>query len=139
MVEEYFAPDDLADYDRSADEPFRLPPEYDEWLASQPEAALTTGELRILTPREDAYFVAADAARLAFKIAAPAGEAVEWRLNGRPLETVAEHEVFWPMELGNWVLEVKSGELSDRVHFQVRSPDDSTERRGFLAISPSED
>ncbi len=50
VVEEYFAPDDLADYDRSADQPFELPPEYDEWLASQPEAALTTGELRILTP-----------------------------------------------------------------------------------------
>ena len=139
VVEEYFAPDDLANYDQSADQPFELPPEYDEWLASQPEMALTTGELRILTPREEAYFVAADAARLAFKITAPAGKPVEWRLNGRPLESTAEHEVFWPMELGDWVLEVKSGELSDRVHFQVRSPDESTERRGFSAVSPGED
>ena len=94
VVEEYFAPVDLADYDQSADQPFELPPEYDEWLASQPEMALTTGELRILTPREEAYFVAADAARLAFKITAPAGEPVEWRLNGQPLESTAEHRSF---------------------------------------------
>ncbi len=136
VVEEYFAPADLAEYARSAETPFQLPPEYDEWLASQPEAALTAGELRILTPREDAYFVAAEGARLAFKIAAPAGETVEWRLNGRLLENTAEREIFWPMESGDWVLAVKSGELSDRVYFQVRSPDEITERRGFSAVSP---
>ncbi|MGB3294075.1 MAG: penicillin-binding protein 1C [Phormidesmis sp.] len=137
-VEEYFAPNDLAEYARSADTPFRLSPEYDEWLASQPEEILTAGELRILTPREDAYFVAVEAARLAFKIVAPVGEAVEWRLNGRPLETMAKREFFWTMEPGDWVLEVKSGELSDRVRFQVRSPSGATERQGFSVVRPGE-
>ncbi len=87
----------------------------------------------------DAYFVAAEVTRLAFKIAAPAGEAVEWRLNGRPLETTAKREFFWPMKSGGWVLEVRSGELSDRVRFQVRSPDDSTKRRGFSVVKPGEE
>lgn len=139
VVEEYFAPADLAEYARSVETPFQLPAEYDEWLANQPEAALTAGELRILTPREDAYFVLAAGARLAFKIAAPADKAVEWRLNGRPLETTAEREIFWPMESGDWVLEVQSGVLSDRVHFQVRSPNESANRRGFSVVKPGGD
>ncbi len=138
VVQEYFAPDDLAEYARSADEPFELPAEYDEWLASQPETDWAASGLRILVPREDAYLVAADGARLAFKIAAPAGELVEWRLNGRLLEATAEREVFWPMELGDWVLEVRRGEESDRVHFQVRSPDKMTERQGFSVVKPGE-
>ena len=139
VVEEYFLPEELAEYARSADQPFELPSEYDEWLASQPETGLTGNQLRILTPREDAYFVAADDSRLAFKIANPSKAAVEWRLNGRSLTTTDEREIFWLMEPGDWVLEVRSGELSDRVRFQVRSPDEMSERRGFSVLSPSED
>ncbi len=57
VVEEYLLPADLAVYERSAAVPFQLPPVYDEWLASQPESAWVAGELRILVPQEDAYFV----------------------------------------------------------------------------------
>ncbi|MEM9947848.1 MAG: penicillin-binding protein 1C [Cyanobacteria bacterium P01_D01_bin.36] len=145
VVEEYLSPDDLAQYERSADESFQLSAAYDEWLASQPDFAIAAGGLRILTPREDAYFVAGEGSRLAFEIAAPAGEMVEWWLNGELLTMTAEQELFWPMELGDWVLEVKHRNVSDgkaspmedRVTFKVRSPDNSSTKRGFSAVNPS--
>lgn len=144
VVQEYLLPGDLSEYERSVDTPFQLPSVYDEWLASQPGSALTAGELRILTPREDAYFVVAGGAtseqtqgpRLAFKIVAPFEQPVEWRLNGELLATTAEREFFWPMQEGAWVLEVKSGALSDRVRFQVRPAAGSPARRGFSVSTP---
>lgn len=144
VVEEYLLPDDLGEYERSADTPFQLPSVYDEWLASQPGSVWVDGELRILTPREDAYFVVVEGAtseptdcpRLAFKIAAPTGQSVAWRLNGELLATTAEREFFWPMQEGEWVLEVNSGELGDRVRFQVRSPHESPAERGFSISTP---
>ncbi|MGC1309999.1 MAG: penicillin-binding protein 1C [Phormidesmis sp.] len=137
IVEEYLLPGDLSEYERSAEVPFRLPPVYDEWLANQPELNWAAGELRILTPREDAYFVmenSEDASRLAFKIAAPAGQLVEWRLNGELLTTTAEREIFWPMREGAWVLAVKSEGLEDEVRFEVRSPHQSPTKRGFSRV-----
>ncbi|MGD1900258.1 MAG: penicillin-binding protein 1C [Phormidesmis sp.] len=139
VVEEYLSPDNLAQYERSADTPFQLPPVYDEWLANQPDIATTISDLRILSPREDAYFIAEEGSRLSLKIAAPAGEVVEWQLNGKPLTATAEREIFWPMELGEWVLEVSNGERSDRVTFQVRSPDESPTKRGFSIAEPVEE
>lgn len=143
VVEEYLSPDDLAAYERSADSPFQLPPVYDEWLASQPDSALVGNDLRILTPREDAYFVGGEGSRLALQIASPVGEnsaeTVEWRLNGELLATTTERQVFWPMQLGEWVLEVKRGEQSDRVRFQVRSPEESSINRGFSVAEPIKD
>lgn len=137
VVEEYLSPNSLSAYERSAEEPFELPAVYDEWLASQPSSAWTAGNLRILTPRDDAYFVAEAASRLAFEIAAPAGEEVEWWLNGELLATTTEHEVFWPMALGDWELVVKCDGARDQVRFQVRTPDDSPTQRGFSVGPPS--
>lgn len=141
VVEEYFLPDDLAEYERSVDDSFQLPPVYNEWLASQlasqSGADWAMGELRILTPREDAYFVMEESAsQLAFKIAAPPGEIVEWRLNGELLATTSDRTFFWPMRSGDWVLEVKHGGRRDRVRFQVRSPDESPVRQGFSIAKP---
>ena len=133
VVEEYLLSEDLAAYEQSEDDSFQLPPVYDEWLASQPESNWAAGELRILVPREDAYFVVqkdTPASRLAFKVAAPHDVAVEWRLNGELLQTTAEREVYWPIQVGDWTLTAKSGALSDRVQFQVRS-DETPARRGF--------
>jgi penicillin-binding protein 1C len=142
VVEEYLLPADLPEYSRSADAPFHLPPVYDEWLASQPESTWAAGELRILTPREDAYFVTdktveknlANAPKLAFKITAPPEQLVEWWLNGERLATTADRELSWPMQQGEWVLEVKSGGLRDRVHFQVQPPDNALSRPGFSVV-----
>ncbi|MEO0646788.1 MAG: penicillin-binding protein 1C, partial [Cyanobacteria bacterium J06650_10] len=137
-VEEYISLNDLSYYERLAEQPFQLSSVYDEWLASQPDLAWTTGSLtgniRILTPREDAYFVAGEGSRLAFEIASPSGEMVEWRLNGELLATTDKNEIFWPMEEGEWVLEVKRGEMGDRVRFQVRSPEASSAKRGFSVV-----
>jgi penicillin-binding protein 1C len=135
VVEEYILPADLAEYENSADDNFHLPPVYDEWLASQPESAWAAGELRILMPREDAYFIAPKnlnkAPAIAFKITAPPNQSVEWRLNNELLATTAEREFSWPMQLGDWVLEVRSGGVRDLVHFQVQPANDALTRPGF--------
>ncbi|MEL7053356.1 MAG: hypothetical protein AAGM45_16435, partial [Cyanobacteria bacterium J06588_5] len=62
----------------------------------------------------------------------------EWRLKGELLATTTERQVFWPMQLGEWVLEVKRGEQSDRVRFQVRSPENSPANRGFSVAKPAQ-
>ncbi|NJM58178.1 MAG: penicillin-binding protein 1C, partial [Synechococcales cyanobacterium RU_4_20] len=62
VVDEYLAPKDLLEYERSAQKGFQLPPVYNEWLASQPETPETSPALRILVPREDDYFVLEPAA-----------------------------------------------------------------------------
>ena len=134
IVQEYFAPEDLAEYAQSTDR-LNLPAKYDEWLAMQPRAAIAG--LKILSPREHDFFLLepGKTQKLAFKLATPAHVKVEWRLNGQPL-AIPANEWFWPMQPGNWQLVVKSGSLSDQVNFQVQMADQSPQRRGFTLTRP---
>jgi len=150
VVQEYFDPQDLDEYDRRPD-PFyqtvtdskgkqtsrlKLPPEYNEWLAMQPPMPTTTDGLSILSPRSGDVFLlearAPDSAqRLQFKLAGASTQTVEWRLNGQLLPTQTTDSVFWVPKPGKWILEVKSGDESDRVSFAVQMAESRTTRRGF--------
>ncbi len=150
VVQEYFDPQDLGEYDRRPD-PFyqtvtdskgkqtsrlKLPPEYNEWLAMQPPMPTTTDGLSILSPRSGDIFLlearAPDSAqRLQFKLAGASTQTVEWRLNGQLLPTQTTDSVFWVPKPGKWILEVKSGDESDRVSFAVQMAESRTTRRGF--------
>ena len=179
VVQEYFYPEDLVDYERQSDPFFQpvgmdvsaqsedegsefqtnpplhsssqqyrlnLPEEYNEWLFRQPQSPLAPNDLRILSPRNDDYFLIPSAQsnsedegtgrRLEFKLAAPSNQPVEWRLNGETLATQSTHSFFWLMHPGEWTLEVASGDRRDRVRFQVQVADDQPSRRGFSVVAP---
>ncbi|NET37783.1 MAG: hypothetical protein F6K19_38215 [Cyanothece sp. SIO1E1] len=157
VVQEYFYPEDLAAYERQLDTfyqpikdqtvPYRLslPQEYDGWLAQQPELTLAPDELKILSPQNEDYFIINPLEgaqvngieqRLAFKIARPSSQPVEWWLNGRKLETQLSTSFFWPLQPGNWTLEVRSGKMVDRVNFQVQLAENKPPRRGFSVANP---
>ncbi|HEY9885570.1 MAG TPA: penicillin-binding protein 1C, partial [Thermosynechococcaceae cyanobacterium] len=139
VVQEYFEPQALGEYDRQPD-PFyqavatskgqreyrlKLPPEYNEWLAMQPLKPTAADGLRILSPRDGDVFLlepgATDSAqRLQFKLASPLNQTVEWLLNGQPLATQTPGSIFWVPKPGRWTLQVKTGDRSDRVSFEVQ-------------------
>jgi penicillin-binding protein 1C len=154
VVQEYFDPQDLGKYDRQPD-PFyqmmtdrkgkqtyrlKLPPEYNEWLATQPSTPTTTDGLSILSPRHGDVFLldagGTDAAqKLQFKLAGSSTQTVEWRLNGQLLPTQTTESAFWVPKPGVWTLEVKSSDGSDRVTFTVQMAEGRTTRRGF-SVAP---
>ncbi|MEB3336912.1 MAG: transglycosylase domain-containing protein [Leptolyngbyaceae bacterium] len=156
VVQEYFYTQDLSDYERQVDTFYQLtsqgtgktpqprlnlPAEYNEWLAMQPQTPLATGDLRILAPRKGDFFLLPSAGseastpgvaqQLEFKLAAPPELPVEWWLNDQKLATQSSTSLFWTLRPGNWTLRVQSGEMSDRVTFQVQLSDRKPHRRGF--------
>ncbi|NEO22256.1 MAG: hypothetical protein F6K53_10105 [Moorea sp. SIO4A1] len=162
VVQEYFYPDDLQDYERQSDTFYQmtsvganqqspqyivnLPDEYNEWLARQPQGNLAPGKLKILSPREGDLYVLyptesdqdsnSAVQRLEFKVAGLKSESVEWWLNGEKLTSNSSNSFFWPLGPGDWTLEVKSGDISDRVTFKVQLAENPPTRRGFSIASP---
>ncbi|MBD2460138.1 penicillin-binding protein 1C [Oscillatoria sp. FACHB-1407] len=152
VVQEYLYPEDLYAYEHEPD-PFygavatgnsssqlRLPPEYNEWLATQQQPTLNPDQLRILTPRNGDYFLAANASsesnsRLEFKVTGRQNQPVEWWLNGEKLATQSADSLFWALRPGDWRLQVKSGEMTDQVMFEVRVAEPSNNpQRGFSVV-----
>ena len=148
IVQEYFYPEDLDEYERqfdtfyqvaveendsdSLDYSLNLPSEYDEWVGMQRSPLYTSGNLKILSPRNGDVFLLDDAAsQLEFKLAGVKNQPVEWWLNDRKLATSASNSLFWSLQPGNWTLQVKAGEKSDRVHFEVLLTEHRPLRRGF--------
>lgn len=149
VVQEYFFPEDLKNYDTHPDTFYQLvsvsesqkqqtpsyrlnlPPEYDEWLSKQPQD-FDSSSLRILFPREgDTFVLQAENQRLGFKVGGSLDQAIEWRLNGQILGTGTSRTLFWPLRPGQWTLEVKSGDLLKQVTFEVRLSSSSSYPRGF--------
>jgi penicillin-binding protein 1C len=133
-----------------------LPEEYNEWLAMQPrestlssvsqtlpegrELSLAGNNLKIVSPRQGDSFLlypteSGAVQRLEFKLAATPTQPVEWWLNGEKLAMDSSNSLFWQLRPGNWTLEVRSGEMSERVSFQVELAENRATRRGF-SIAP---
>ncbi|MEO1402690.1 MAG: transglycosylase domain-containing protein [Cyanobacteria bacterium J06635_1] len=154
VVEEFFYPEDLVAYGDSPESGHQsavnetgnatLPNSYNDWIANQNRAVLPH-QPRILSPQEDDYFVLppGDEQRLIFKVAGPQGQPVEWRLNGKSIKTASNNidsnTLFWSMQPGLWTLEVRSGEWTDQVQFQVQPPEYQNMRRGFSVVPPRHD
>ena len=152
VTHEYFWPEDLADYENHPDTFYQavtsknksyqlnLPPEYNEWLAKQPESPLKSHQLKILFPQDGDRFLSPQgnsAPRLELKIARPNQEAVQWLLNGEQLAEGNKDSLFWPLKPGQWTLTVKNGTNSDHVNFEVQPAKTHTARRGFsLGANP---
>jgi penicillin-binding protein 1C len=154
IVQEYFSPEDLPDYQHQTDSFFtaiastdpskspkyqlNLPKEYDEWLARNPAATVSSGTLKILSPHNGDYFLMAPSPpssrqpeQLEFRLAGASELPIEWRINGNQLATTSKDSVFWPMQPGQWKLQVKSGPMTDEVSFEVQNASASSDRQGF--------
>ncbi len=159
VVQEYFYPEDLSDYERHLDtfypvdaqgtdsQPQRLhlPPEYDEWLGKHQSPTFASSGFKILSPRNGDVFLTYPAAsghskvqapQLEFKLAADEDEAVEWWLNGQKLATQSSNSLFWTLSPGQWTLQVRAGEMTDQVSFQVQLSNTRPRRRGFSLANP---
>lgn len=144
VVQEYFYAEDISNYQRESDvKPAiatsingSLPQEYDEWLARQNQSNFASSNLKILSPRNGDFFLIGHpgSERLEFK--AIATGKVEWSLNGEKLATESSNSLFWPLRPGKWTLQVKSGELTDTVSFQVQLAERRETRRGFSIVKP---
>ncbi|MBC6432581.1 penicillin-binding protein 1C [Nostoc sp. HG1] len=139
IVQEYFYPEDKIAYE--SDNQFNLPPEYDEWLAKQQQSSLVSTNLRILSPHHGDLFLLYPGEeakqKLEFKLAKNISAPVEWWLNGEKLDTNSANSLFWNLRPGKWTLEARSGEMTDKVNFQVELASIKPTRRGF-SISNSQ-
>ncbi|MHC5856225.1 penicillin-binding protein 1C [Nostoc sp.] len=133
VVQEYFYPEDKNNYER--ENQFNLPPEYDEWLAKQQQSNFTANNLRILSPHHGDLFLVYPGEeakqKLEFKLVGNKSAPVEWWLNGEKLDTNSANSLFWYLRPGKWTLEARSGEMSDKVSFQVELASLKPTRRGF--------
>ncbi|MEH1929984.1 penicillin-binding protein 1C [Nostoc sp.] len=139
VVQEYFYPEDKSNYE--GENQFNLPPEYDEWLAKQQQSNFTSTNLRILSPHHGDLFLLYPAEeakqKLEFKLVGNKSALVEWWLNGEKLDTQSTNSLFWYLRPGNWTLLARSGEMSDKVSFQVELANLKPTRRGFsISNSP---
>ncbi len=136
IAQEYFYPEDKSNYER--DNQFNLPPEYDEWLAKQQQSNFTSTNLRILSPHHGDLFLLYPGEeakqKLEFKLVGNKSASVEWWLNGEKLDTNSTNSLFWNLRPGNWTLEARSGEMSDKISFQVELANIKPTRRGFSII-----
>ncbi|MBW4455529.1 MAG: penicillin-binding protein 1C [Nostoc indistinguendum CM1-VF10] len=133
VVQEYFYPEDKIAYER--ENQFNLPPEYDEWLAKQQQSSFVSTNLRILSPHHGDLFLVYPGEeakqKLEFKLAGNKSAPVAWWLNGERLDTNSANSLFWNLRPGKWTLEARSGEMSDKVSFQVELASIKPTRRGF--------
>ena len=133
VVQEYFYPEDKSNYER--ENQFNLPLEYNEWLAKQQQSNFTSTNLRILSPHHGDLFLLYPGEeakqKLEFKLAGNKSAPVEWWLNGEKLDTNSANSLFWNLRPGKWTLEARSGEMSDKVSFQVELANIKHTRRGF--------
>ncbi|BBD65824.1 penicillin-binding protein 1C [Nostoc commune NIES-4072] len=139
VVQEYFYPEDKIAYE--GNNQFNLSPEYDEWLAKQHQSSLVSTNLRILSPHHGDLFLLYPGEeakqKLEFKLAGNKSASIEWWLNGEKLDTNSANSLFWNLRPGKWTLEARSGEMTDKVSFQVELASIKPTRRGF-SISNSQ-
>ncbi|MFE1747361.1 penicillin-binding protein 1C [Coleofasciculus sp. H7-2] len=149
VVQEYFYAEDISDYERQSGTA-KLPPEYDEWLARQHQPSFVSSGVKILSPHNGDVFLlhpgektnhkgaenATEMQQLEFKVAATPSQSVEWWLNGEKLATQPSNSLFWSLRPGQWTLQVRSGEMTDTVSFQVQLAEYRQTRRGFSLAKP---
>jgi penicillin-binding protein 1C len=147
VVQEYFYPEDLPEYEDRVDTVYEtvnvdrskinLPPQYDRWLAKQPQLISRAGSLKIVSPNHGDKFIFypnSKEQKLEFKITGETNESVEWWLNDRKIATNKSNSLFWQLAPGSWKLEVIRGSARDRLNFRVEEAKQRVTRRGFSVI-----
>jgi len=97
--------------------------------------------LKILFPEPNAQLLIPDQDKfltLAFKIANPEQQSVEWWLNGTKIKTSNEATLFWKIQPGAWQLIIKKANSTapqDQVSFTVKVAT-PIKKRGFSLQRP---
>jgi penicillin-binding protein 1C len=95
--------------------------------------------LKILSPNNGDNFLIdstkSPTPRLEFKLTGVKDRPVEWWLNKEKIATNSSHSFFWQLRPGIWTLEIKSGDMTDTVTFQVQIARQKNNRRGFSVAS----
>jgi len=124
IVQEYFYPEHKSDYVN---------------VSQESPSSVDSSKLKISSPHLDDTFLLYPGEeakqRLEFKLAGTTEMPVEWWLNGQKLATQSSHSLFWSLHPGHWTLEVRSGEMGDRVSFQVQLASSKPTRRGFSLLN----
>lgn len=89
-----------------------------------------------MSPRNGDFFLIGQPGTERLEFKAIATGKVEWSLNGEKLATESSNSLFWPLRPGKWTLQVKSGDISDTVSFQVQLAERRETRRGFSIAKP---
>jgi penicillin-binding protein 1C len=159
VAQEYFYLEELEHYETHPDNFYQLipssgeeespqyrlnlPSEYNQWLATQSSSSSLPLTPRIISPRNGDYFLLepgnGEEQQLLFQVGGISDKSVEWRLNGKTLAVDSSPSFFWQLRPGNWTLEVKAGNISDQVQFQVELAKPTLLRRGFSVISEKGD
>lgn len=136
VVQEYFYPEDISQYETHTGS-LNLSQEYNEWLSRQSQFNDRLSPVKIVFPKNDDYFLINphETSRLEFKLAGIPTTPVEWWLNGKKLTVQSSNSLFWQLKPGEWTLQVKAGERTDRVKFQVQLVDNQSTKRGFSFVS----
>mgnify|MGYP006268797079 CR=1 FL=1 len=89
--------------------------------------------LKIIFPENDDYFILnpGESQPLEFKLNLIPKQPIEWWLNGKKLATNNSNSIFWDLQPGNWNLQVKMGEITDKISFQVQLSENKPTKRGF--------
>ncbi|MGL5034988.1 MAG: penicillin-binding protein 1C, partial [Microcystaceae cyanobacterium] len=122
-----------------------LPPEYDQWLAQQTDLQTQINGVNILFPHNGSKLLLSPSpkpTRLAFKITNSDRRSLEWWLNGQKMNVSPDSTWFWPMEVGQWQLEIKQidqkGSLKtlDSVEFEIQKVEPKSVRGFSMAPNP---
>ena len=116
-----------------------LSEDYNDWLSRQSQSSYDSRKLKIVFPKDNDYFLINpnESSRLEFKLSGISATPVEWSLNGKKLDSQPVNSLFWQLKPGEWTLQVKAGKMTDKVKFEVRVPDNKSQRRGFSFIGSS--
>lgn len=95
--------------------------------------------IRILSPSNGDVYALNPASGLAsdsqrIELRASASAAVAWSVGGRSLPADAEDHAFWPLRLGRWTVEARSGDASAHVSIDVVRPPDGPRLAPFSLL-----
>ncbi|WP_084449027.1 penicillin-binding protein 1C [Picosynechococcus sp. PCC 7117] len=142
IVQEYFFPEDLAEYEMDLDDFYQeingeirlvLPPEYDRWLATQTTLAMPQSGLKILFPQDGDRLLSDpnNPGQLVVQFQTTNQEPVQWRLNGNPWQPDDPQNPKLRLTPGPQTLEIRQGDRQDQVNFSVEVAPSQTTKRGF--------
>ncbi len=133
IVQEYFSPEHKVDYEH-------LSGKNQNSLASS-QFNFSSNKLKIVSPHNGDLFLVNNPAlgheKLEFKLTGTQTKPVEWWLNNQKLATQSTNSLFWNLQPGHWTLEIRSGEMREKVSFEVQLANRKPKHRGFVVMVSS--
>jgi penicillin-binding protein 1C len=142
LVQEYFFRADLPSYETDLDDFYQdingkirlnLPPEYNDWLATQTTIDVPQSGLKILFPSEGDRLLSDPQKPTVLNIQLQTlnDQPVQWFLNAQSWQPKEPNQPQLTLQPGNWQLKVQQGTTQHQVNFVVEASDFADHKRGF--------